>query len=93
MSRTELQAALKVFGIYEKAQLSRGSFWDSMGRELGKKGEEYKERSVVRSVVPALHHINPTLQMHTTSEHGGMHICPCCVSYAGRCALKSRERP
>ncbi|KAJ7805519.1 P-loop containing nucleoside triphosphate hydrolase protein, partial [Mycena olivaceomarginata] len=48
MSRTELQAALKVFGIYEKAQLSRGSFWDSMGRELGKKGEEYKERCIQR---------------------------------------------
>ncbi|KAJ7222531.1 hypothetical protein GGX14DRAFT_429000 [Mycena pura] len=48
MSRTELQAAHKVFGIYEKAQHSRGSFWDSMGRELGKKGEEYKERCIQR---------------------------------------------
>ncbi|KAJ7801958.1 hypothetical protein B0H14DRAFT_3782099 [Mycena olivaceomarginata] len=48
MSRTELQAALKVFGIYEKAQLSHGSFWDSMGRELGKKGEEYKKRCIQR---------------------------------------------
>ncbi|KAJ7843035.1 hypothetical protein B0H13DRAFT_2364932 [Mycena leptocephala] len=46
-TKTE-QQALKVFGIYEKAQLSRGSFWDSMGRELGKKGEEYKERCIQR---------------------------------------------
>ncbi|KAJ6578043.1 hypothetical protein B0H19DRAFT_574136 [Mycena capillaripes] len=46
-TKTE-QQALKVFGIYEKAQLSGGSFWNSMGRELGKKGEEYKERCIQR---------------------------------------------
>ncbi|KAJ7139395.1 hypothetical protein C8R44DRAFT_867547 [Mycena epipterygia] len=38
------QQALKVFGIYHHAQLNRGSFWNSMSRELGKRGEEYKER-------------------------------------------------
>jgi hypothetical protein len=41
---------LKIFGIYEDAQLTRGTFWDSMSRELGKKGQEYKNRCVVRSV-------------------------------------------
>ncbi|KAJ6569465.1 hypothetical protein B0H19DRAFT_938852 [Mycena capillaripes] len=39
---------LKVFGIYQKAQLTRGTFWDSMSRELGKKGQEYKDRCALR---------------------------------------------
>lgn len=46
-SKTE-QQALKVFGIYENEQLSRGSFWASLSRELGKKGEEYKDRCTLR---------------------------------------------
>ncbi|KAJ6573822.1 hypothetical protein DFH09DRAFT_1361892 [Mycena vulgaris] len=42
------QQALKVFGIYADAQLNRGSFWDSMSRELGKKGDEYRDRCTRR---------------------------------------------
>ncbi|KAJ6569693.1 hypothetical protein B0H10DRAFT_2354984 [Mycena sp. CBHHK59/15] len=36
--------ALKIFGVYELTQLGRGSFWDSMGRELGKRGQQYRDR-------------------------------------------------
>ncbi|KAJ7293966.1 hypothetical protein C8J57DRAFT_1444990 [Mycena rebaudengoi] len=46
-SNSERQA-IKIFGIYTHAQLGRVSFWDSMGRELGKKGKEYKERCAFR---------------------------------------------
>ncbi|KAJ7451061.1 hypothetical protein FB451DRAFT_1284562 [Mycena latifolia] len=46
-SKSERQT-LKVFGVYEHGQLSRESFWDSMSRALGKKGEEYKERCTRR---------------------------------------------
>jgi hypothetical protein len=42
---TPICAVLKVFGIYEDEPVS-GSFWSSVGRELGKKGEEYKYRYV-----------------------------------------------
>ncbi|KAJ7794031.1 P-loop containing nucleoside triphosphate hydrolase protein, partial [Mycena olivaceomarginata] len=42
------QQTLKVFGIYQNAQLTRGTFWDSMSRELGKKGQEYKYRCALR---------------------------------------------
>ncbi|KAJ7434686.1 P-loop containing nucleoside triphosphate hydrolase protein [Mycena galericulata] len=46
------QQMIKVFGIYEDAQLSGGSFWDSMSRQLGKKGEEYKDRCTRRQRAP-----------------------------------------
>jgi hypothetical protein len=36
--------AIKIFGVYTHAQIGRVSFWDTMGRELGKKGKEYKDR-------------------------------------------------
>ncbi|KAJ7237474.1 hypothetical protein B0H12DRAFT_1238216 [Mycena haematopus] len=42
------QQVLKIFGVYEDAQLTRGTFWDSMSRELGKKGQEYKDRCSLR---------------------------------------------
>ncbi|KAF8151966.1 hypothetical protein K438DRAFT_1778624 [Mycena galopus ATCC 62051] len=38
----------KIFGVYEDAQLTRGTFWDSMSRELGKKGQKYKDRCALR---------------------------------------------
>ncbi|KAJ7232862.1 hypothetical protein B0H12DRAFT_1144747 [Mycena haematopus] len=40
--------AIKIFGVYTHAQMGRVSFWDSMGRELGKKGKEYKDRCAFR---------------------------------------------
>ncbi|KAJ7671910.1 hypothetical protein B0H17DRAFT_1141332 [Mycena rosella] len=40
----KVETVLKVFGIYEHQQLSRGSFWHSMSRALEKKGEEYTDR-------------------------------------------------
>ncbi|KAJ7139425.1 hypothetical protein C8R44DRAFT_764441 [Mycena epipterygia] len=40
--------AIKIFGVYTHAQIGRVSFWDSMGRELGKKGKEYKDRCAFR---------------------------------------------
>ncbi|KAJ7356587.1 hypothetical protein DFH08DRAFT_1075732 [Mycena albidolilacea] len=42
------QQMLKIFGVYEEVQLTRGTFWDSMSRELGKKGQEYKDRCALR---------------------------------------------
>ncbi|KAJ6498051.1 P-loop containing nucleoside triphosphate hydrolase protein [Mycena vitilis] len=45
---TSERQALKIFGVYTHAQIGRVSFWDSMGRELGKKGKEYKERCAFR---------------------------------------------
>ncbi|KAJ6544312.1 hypothetical protein B0H19DRAFT_1076434 [Mycena capillaripes] len=42
------QQVLKVFGIYQDAQLTRGTFWDSVSRELGKKGQVYKDRCTLR---------------------------------------------
>ncbi|KAJ7051208.1 hypothetical protein C8F01DRAFT_1237408 [Mycena amicta] len=46
-SSSERQA-IKIFGIYTHAQLGRVSFWDTMGRELGKKGKEYRDRCAFR---------------------------------------------
>ncbi|KAF8151989.1 hypothetical protein K438DRAFT_1988110 [Mycena galopus ATCC 62051] len=46
-SMSERQA-IKIFGVYTHAQMGRVSFWDSMGRELGKKGKEYKDRCAFR---------------------------------------------
>ncbi|KAJ7171710.1 hypothetical protein C8R43DRAFT_22864 [Mycena crocata] len=46
-SSSERQA-IKIFGVYTHAQIGRVSFWDSMGRELGKKGKEYKDRCAFR---------------------------------------------
>ncbi|KAF8193621.1 hypothetical protein K438DRAFT_1761756 [Mycena galopus ATCC 62051] len=40
----------KVFGVYQDARLTRGTFWDSMSRELGKKGQEYKDRLLQQPV-------------------------------------------
>ncbi|KAJ7222624.1 hypothetical protein GGX14DRAFT_558715 [Mycena pura] len=40
--------AIKIFGVYTHAQMGRVSFWDSIGRELGKKGKEYKDRCAFR---------------------------------------------
>ncbi|KAJ7836348.1 hypothetical protein B0H14DRAFT_2794293 [Mycena olivaceomarginata] len=40
--------AIKIFGVYTHAQIGRVSFWDTMGRELGKKGKEYKDRCAFR---------------------------------------------
>ncbi|KAF7367491.1 UvrD-like helicase ATP-binding domain-containing protein [Mycena sanguinolenta] len=45
------QQMLKIFGVYEDAQLTRGTFWDSMSRELGKKGQEYQDRCSLRQRV------------------------------------------
>ncbi|KAF7340216.1 UvrD-like helicase ATP-binding domain-containing protein [Mycena venus] len=45
---TSERQAIKIFGIYTHAQIGRVSFWDSMGRELGKKGKEYKDRCIFR---------------------------------------------
>ncbi|KAJ7743864.1 hypothetical protein B0H16DRAFT_1889844 [Mycena metata] len=45
---TSERQAIKIFGVYTHAQIGRVSFWDSMGRELGKKGKEYKERCTFR---------------------------------------------
>ncbi|KAK6977441.1 UvrD-like helicase ATP-binding domain-containing protein, partial [Favolaschia claudopus] len=42
------QQTIKVFGIYTEGQLTRASFWDSMSRELGQRGQEYKDRCGVR---------------------------------------------
>lgn len=36
---------IKVFGIYTHAQLHNRP-WDSIGRQLGKKGKEYRRRCV-----------------------------------------------
>ncbi|KAJ7479971.1 hypothetical protein B0H11DRAFT_1725402, partial [Mycena galericulata] len=48
----KVRAFIFVFGIYEDAQLSGGSFWESMSRQLGKKGEEYKDRCTRRQRAP-----------------------------------------
>ncbi|KAJ7237490.1 hypothetical protein B0H12DRAFT_1238227 [Mycena haematopus] len=45
---TSERQAIKIFGVYTHAQMGRVSFWDSMGRELGKKGKEYKDRCAFR---------------------------------------------
>ncbi|KAJ7151710.1 hypothetical protein C8R46DRAFT_1357916 [Mycena filopes] len=42
------QQTLKIFGVYQDAQLTRGTFWNSMSRELGKRGKEYKDRCAQR---------------------------------------------
>lgn len=36
---------MKIFGVYTHAELDRGLGWVAVGRELGKKGTEYKRRS------------------------------------------------
>ncbi|KAJ6573853.1 hypothetical protein DFH09DRAFT_1311930 [Mycena vulgaris] len=41
--------AIKIFGVYTHTQIARVSFWDTMGRELGKKGKEYKDRCIFRA--------------------------------------------
>ncbi|KAF7306351.1 UvrD-like helicase ATP-binding domain-containing protein [Mycena indigotica] len=46
-SSSERQA-IKIFGIYTHAQIGRVTFWDTMGRELAKKGREYRERCAFR---------------------------------------------
>ncbi|KAJ6519176.1 hypothetical protein C8R45DRAFT_1204389 [Mycena sanguinolenta] len=45
---TSERQAIKIFGVYTHAQIGRVSFWDTMGRELGKKGKEYKDRCAFR---------------------------------------------
>ncbi|KAJ7037374.1 hypothetical protein C8F04DRAFT_1393598 [Mycena alexandri] len=50
-ARVNNKASLKIFGVYEAAQLIRGTFWNSMSRELGKKGREYKDRCALRERV------------------------------------------
>ncbi|KAJ6456165.1 hypothetical protein C8R45DRAFT_1187129 [Mycena sanguinolenta] len=45
---TSERQAIKIFGVYTHAQIGRASFWDTMGRELGKKGKEYKDRCAFR---------------------------------------------
>ncbi|KAJ7051172.1 hypothetical protein C8F01DRAFT_1067163 [Mycena amicta] len=42
------QQAIKIFGLYSDDQVSRGTFWDSMGHELSKRGEVYTQRCIVR---------------------------------------------
>ncbi|KAJ7652111.1 hypothetical protein DFH06DRAFT_1094341 [Mycena polygramma] len=44
----EQQQALKVFGIYQYEQITRGTFWNSLSRQLEKKGQEYKDRCALR---------------------------------------------
>ncbi|KAJ7671947.1 hypothetical protein B0H17DRAFT_1208872 [Mycena rosella] len=46
---TSEQQAIKIFGVYTHTQIARVSFWDSMGRELGKKGKEYRDRCAFRT--------------------------------------------
>ncbi|KAJ7725516.1 hypothetical protein DFH07DRAFT_853912 [Mycena maculata] len=50
---TSERQAIKIFGVYTHAQIARVSFWDTMGRELGKRGKEYKDRCAFRK---APHH-------------------------------------
>ncbi|KAF7367508.1 UvrD-like helicase ATP-binding domain-containing protein [Mycena sanguinolenta] len=45
---TSERQAIKIFGVYTHAQIGRVSFWDTMGRELGKRGKEYKDRCTFR---------------------------------------------
>ncbi|KAJ7451097.1 hypothetical protein FB451DRAFT_1566339 [Mycena latifolia] len=45
---TSERQAIKIFGVYTHTQIARVSFWDTMGRELGKKGKEYKDRCAFR---------------------------------------------
>nr|GAT46622.1 predicted protein [Mycena chlorophos] len=46
-SSSERQA-IKIFGVYTHAQIGRVTFWDTMGRELAKKGKEYRDRCAFR---------------------------------------------
>jgi hypothetical protein len=39
---------IKIFGIYTHAQIDR-RLWDSMGRQLGRKGKEYRDRCTIRN--------------------------------------------
>ncbi|KAJ7755559.1 hypothetical protein B0H16DRAFT_1540848 [Mycena metata] len=41
---------LKIFGVYEEAKLTRGSLWESMSRELRKRGEGYRDRCAQRQL-------------------------------------------
>lgn len=39
---------IKIFGIYTHAQIDK-RLWDSMGRQLGRKGKEYRDRCTFRN--------------------------------------------
>ncbi|KAJ6498114.1 hypothetical protein C8R47DRAFT_1212438 [Mycena vitilis] len=45
---TNEHQALKVFGIYRYEQIARGTFWNSLSRQLEKKGPEYKDKCALR---------------------------------------------
>ncbi|KAK7064846.1 UvrD-like helicase ATP-binding domain-containing protein [Favolaschia claudopus] len=42
------QQTIKIFGMYREAQLTKSTFWNSMSRELGKRGQQYKDRCTLR---------------------------------------------
>ncbi|KAJ7153648.1 P-loop containing nucleoside triphosphate hydrolase protein, partial [Mycena filopes] len=44
----DTKVPLKVFGVYEEANIIRRSFWTSLGYELGKRGDGYKDRCTRR---------------------------------------------
>jgi hypothetical protein len=39
---------IKIFGIYTHAQIDK-RLWDSMGRQLGRKGKEYRDKCTFRN--------------------------------------------
>jgi hypothetical protein len=43
-----LAIVIKIFGIYTHAQIDK-RLWDSMGRQLGRKGKEYRDRCTFRN--------------------------------------------
>ncbi|KAL0950586.1 hypothetical protein HGRIS_007378 [Hohenbuehelia grisea] len=45
---------IRIFGIYTHTQLKHGKVWDSISRQLSKKGKEYRRRCIFRNspVVP-----------------------------------------
>jgi hypothetical protein len=47
-SLNPLAIVIKIFGIYTHAQIDK-RLWDSMGRQLGRKGKEYRDRCTFRN--------------------------------------------
>jgi hypothetical protein len=43
-----LTIVIKIFGVYTHAQIDK-RLWDSMGRQLGRKGKEYRDRCTFRN--------------------------------------------
>ena len=54
-----LAIVIKIFGIYTHAQIDK-RLWDSMGRQLGRKGKEYRDRCTFRN---RPHHVGDNVIM------------------------------